>query len=305
MSNKALTWAFTQRGLRSTAKFVLVAMADCANEQGIFYGSLGYLGNATNQNRKTIIEALDHLEQHGYIVDTEKRTGRTGQVKVYQLEVNRPESGDLFSRESLTSTDPKTEPFVSEDDGNPIESTPANGTENGTVPKTEQSQKSQETVPFLPPNSTENGTRNQYKPNQTTDRHAHARDPVDNSPPPNLTHDPPIANVGEVTELLSKAGIPLSWLLKPEAIAAQRDIVAMQATAADIRTAVDKARATKGGAPFGVFYLRPIVSEIVARRNGYGTEDNRGGGNARRGAAVLAEWLAAPSEREQAEEEVD
>ena len=85
MSNDALDWAWRQRTGSSTRKAVLVSMADRAGERHHAYPSLERLEFDTELNRKTIIKALDRLEADGFIRDTGKRIGRTGNVKVYKL----------------------------------------------------------------------------------------------------------------------------------------------------------------------------------------------------------------------------
>ena len=84
MSVEAITWAFKLK-LKSSAKFVLVCLCDCANGDGIFWPSLALLQERTCLDRKTIISAIDSLERDGYIIDTGRRKGGTGQIKVYSL----------------------------------------------------------------------------------------------------------------------------------------------------------------------------------------------------------------------------
>lgn len=130
MSNEAINWAFTQPIKHSTAKFVLVAMANHAGDgDWLAWPSVVSLTEATGQDRKTVLENLKRLTAMGYITDTGVRKGATKQVPVYRL--NR---------------DPKpVEQYQKRDDS-----------ENGTVPKfpdnstvfpVEQSQNSVEAVP--------------------------------------------------------------------------------------------------------------------------------------------------------------
>ena len=85
MSVEAITWALAQRVDRSTAKFVLVAMANCANSDMPCWPSMQYLADATCQDRKTVLENIKRLKAAGFISDTDERKGRTGQVAVYIL----------------------------------------------------------------------------------------------------------------------------------------------------------------------------------------------------------------------------
>lgn len=86
MSLQALVWAFAQNITPSSIKFVLVAMADCANVQdGKIFPSVDFLCEKTSQDRKTIIDAIDTLEAIGYLIDTGDKTGKTAQIKIYKL----------------------------------------------------------------------------------------------------------------------------------------------------------------------------------------------------------------------------
>lgn len=136
MSIEAMQWAFNQDIKPSSVKFVLVALGDNAQHDGMAWPSIAALSEKTGQDRKTVISALDRLEAAGYLTDSGKRTGTTGQIKVYRFNFARGKD-----------------------------------TESGTVPKTEQFRNSAQTVPDFPPKSTvfphkstENGTRNPQEP---------------------------------------------------------------------------------------------------------------------------------------------
>lgn len=130
MSVEAITWALAQPIERSSTKFVLVAMANCAGAEMLCWPSVQYLCDATSQDRKTVLENIKRLREAGYIDATEERRGATHQVVVYVLK--KPENGTVEQAQKRNST------------------------ENGTVPKTEpnspvfpvkQSRFSAETVP--------------------------------------------------------------------------------------------------------------------------------------------------------------
>lgn len=125
MSVEAITWALNLKVERSTAKFVLVAMANCANNDMTCWPSVQYLSDATCQDRKTVLENIKRLKEYGYIADTTMRRGQSGQVIVYQLK--NPENGTV----------PKTGPSNAGDDGADEESQKRDSSENGTVPKTD------------------------------------------------------------------------------------------------------------------------------------------------------------------------
>lgn len=133
MSIEAVTWALRQPIKSSSAKFVLVALANCASaESGVAFPSVAYLASATSQDRKTVLVNLQRLIEWELIEDTGKRTGATKQIVIYRVLC----APDLFSEESQKR----------------------NSTENGTVPKTAGNS----TV--FPRNSPKNGTRNRQEP---------------------------------------------------------------------------------------------------------------------------------------------
>ena len=102
MSVEAISWALAQPLDRSSAKFVLVAMANCANADMTCWPSVAYLSDATCQDRKTVLENIKRLKEIGIIKATEDRRGKTGQVTVYLI--------DQQYQKRVASTVPKTEP---------------------------------------------------------------------------------------------------------------------------------------------------------------------------------------------------
>jgi hypothetical protein len=86
MSVEAITWALKQPVKHSSAKFVLVALANCADgASGRAWPSVAYLCEATSQDRKTVLANLKRLIDTGYIQDTGARMGSTKSVVVYQI----------------------------------------------------------------------------------------------------------------------------------------------------------------------------------------------------------------------------
>lgn len=130
MSFEAIRWALAQPIRQSSAKFVLVALANNADENMSAWPSIQSVADVTGQDRKTVIANLARLIELGYVEDTGARKGGTGQVIVYRLK--SPENGTVK------------------------ESQKRNSSENGTVPNfltnspvfpCEQSRFSLETVP--------------------------------------------------------------------------------------------------------------------------------------------------------------
>lgn len=115
MSVEAITWALKQPIASSSAKFVLVVLANCAAGDSMeCHPSSAYIAEATGQDRKTVLANIAKLRDWGLIEDTGRRVGMTAQVIVYRLR------GD-----DLIATVPKTERFQKR-----------NSPKNGTVPKT-------------------------------------------------------------------------------------------------------------------------------------------------------------------------
>jgi hypothetical protein len=135
MSYQAVTWAIDQDIPHSSAKFVLVVMAHKAHSATWeSYLTVKTIAGKTGQDRKTVIANITRLVDLGFLIDTKRRVGETGQIPVYRL--NGTENGT-----------------VSGDEGGGDEED--NGTEFGTAKdsqKRDSSQDSNSTV--FPGNST-------------------------------------------------------------------------------------------------------------------------------------------------------
>jgi hypothetical protein len=111
MSIKALNWAYKQsRGLNSTSKFVLTALADYANDEGCAYPSQETLSSRTLLNPKTVTVCLQRLVFHGFIQDTGERKGRTMSVKVYHLNLEAPPKTEELSTPEIGGAKPGSYP---------------------------------------------------------------------------------------------------------------------------------------------------------------------------------------------------
>jgi pyocin large subunit-like protein len=134
LSIHAVSWAMKCRLPKVAEKFLLVCLANYADENGRCYPSIAALEYDTSMNRKTIIAAMKRLVDAGLVMDTGQRVGKTRQIPVYQINMTAEYSAE-----------------------NGIVDDAENNTETGTVPKTEQSQK-------VLGNSPKNGTRNRQEP---------------------------------------------------------------------------------------------------------------------------------------------
>lgn len=71
MSRCARLFAVQQRAPRGSAKAVLLEVAQCCNDSLISHASNGYLARATGITVRTVIRALNWLEDHGFLERTE------------------------------------------------------------------------------------------------------------------------------------------------------------------------------------------------------------------------------------------
>jgi len=92
VSVAALSWAFKQDVPRSAHKFVLVALANYADEGNCCYPSVERLCQDTSQDRKTVLSGLHFLRLKKLLTDTGQRVGRTGSIIVYRLNAKSPEA---------------------------------------------------------------------------------------------------------------------------------------------------------------------------------------------------------------------
>lgn len=73
MSNHAITWAYEQHVSQCGAKFVLVALADYADENGFCYPSQETLAKMTSQKERTVRAHLKQLEADGFLKRERRR----------------------------------------------------------------------------------------------------------------------------------------------------------------------------------------------------------------------------------------
>lgn len=127
MSNEAITWALAQPVKHSSAKFVLVVMANRADGDMVCWPSMADVCKQTSQDRKTVQENIRRLREAGFIEDTGTRKGSTKQVIVYRLKTpkNGPVEGAL---DASNDEDNDTE------NGSVKEAQKRNTSENGTGP---------------------------------------------------------------------------------------------------------------------------------------------------------------------------
>ena len=96
MSNAALNWAWDQTAPTSTAKLVLVALADHANADGECWPSMGSVASLAQCSTRQVSRCIEALEDAG-LVSRRRRRGKGGRLGgyVYLLPLDRPaDTGD-------------------------------------------------------------------------------------------------------------------------------------------------------------------------------------------------------------------
>mgnify|MGYP001561717741 CR=1 FL=1 len=136
MSIKAISLVFDSDIKPSAKKFVLVALADNSNEWGIAYPSCAEIKRKTGLDDRTVQKYLDEFRDEGVIQDTDQRVGRTKQIKVYRLILDKtPKHGGVKDPHSCDETPPflpETPPYL-------CPKTPINGGRNRQEPSLEPS----------------------------------------------------------------------------------------------------------------------------------------------------------------------
>lgn len=89
MSVHALDWAFTApKAMPSCDKFILVALADHADPEGLCYPSWGRLARMTNLHRTTIYRSIERLEHEwGVLSKVVSGGGKKRSTNLYRLHV--------------------------------------------------------------------------------------------------------------------------------------------------------------------------------------------------------------------------
>lgn len=142
MAVEAIAWALKTPIKRSSTKFVLVVLGNCADgDSWEAFPSIGYICDSTALDRKTVVAALRSLSADGYIADTGERRGHTKQIPIYRL--NRSKTGNVEQFQKRNDSEKGTVPKTDR---------------NSTVFPAEESRFSHQTVP-----KTEHGTVNNRK----------------------------------------------------------------------------------------------------------------------------------------------
>lgn len=93
MSLDAMRWAFQQTGLRSSVKFVLVALADRANDDGECWPSRDVIAADTCLNPETVSKATEELVALG-LLEKHRRFANSVVFKLVGIEPRHPSAGN-------------------------------------------------------------------------------------------------------------------------------------------------------------------------------------------------------------------
>lgn len=141
MSFAALTWAATQDTGNMAAKMALLALANWADGDGRAFPSTAALASFGSMDVKTAIAAVARLEALGFISDTGERRGRTRQIKVYALHIDRQLASVEVDAQKPNQKEKSRLNLGSGSDATIVSLAGANASKNGTLPKTEGFQK--------------------------------------------------------------------------------------------------------------------------------------------------------------------
>ncbi len=98
MSNQAINWAYKQQIKGSGRKFVLVALADFADEDGSCFPSQARIAAMTGQSRVSVNTHMKALEESGHIV-RERRADKDGYRQTDRFYLQMPTSKILTQDE--------------------------------------------------------------------------------------------------------------------------------------------------------------------------------------------------------------
>lgn len=109
MSWSALTWATDANVGPTTTKFILILLANKADENFSCYPSIGTLMTEANASRSTVLRALKNLEQQGFIT-RRPQFHDSGAQRSSRYYLNHPLAPHISPDPDSTSPDPDLKP---------------------------------------------------------------------------------------------------------------------------------------------------------------------------------------------------
>ena len=106
MSNRAITWAYARRGIKAGPKFVLVTLADMADQEHSCYPGIDLMADLTGYGTTAIRTHLDFLINSGLITE-ERRHKRNGArtSNRYYLQIDVAPKSDAASTGVATESE--------------------------------------------------------------------------------------------------------------------------------------------------------------------------------------------------------
>jgi DNA-binding MarR family transcriptional regulator len=114
MSFEAMAWAIKQEVGNTTAKFVLLMVANYADEQGRAWPSQERLAEGIEASRHTVMRALDFLEEGGFMArERRHRADGSRAADVIRLDLSRNllRSKNSEPMSQIATAEPITEPI--------------------------------------------------------------------------------------------------------------------------------------------------------------------------------------------------
>jgi hypothetical protein len=106
MSIEALNWALKQDNIKhSGAKFVLVVLANYADDEGYCYPSRETIASKTSISIRSVQEHLNWLHQEGYISKQNRKTDSRQTSNLYRVEWDKKPSAKSALRDEKPSAD--------------------------------------------------------------------------------------------------------------------------------------------------------------------------------------------------------
>ncbi len=138
MSTDATQWAWQQSPRKATEKLILLSLADRASDDCTCWPSVERLCKDTLLEKKTVYAGIRSLIKQGLLIDTGRRKGSTGRVKVFMLigvllreKRNQPKNGSILEiiEKNMRYNPHETGGFKS--------TQKRNDSKNGMIPKTD------------------------------------------------------------------------------------------------------------------------------------------------------------------------
>ena len=106
MSIKAMNWAFGLE-LKPVKKVIVLALADCADDDGLCWPGKKHLARKCSVAEKTVTRQMEELQAMGLVTVTQRKQGDWNQTNLYQLNlkaevVKKEDSKPVEGRDNLT-----------------------------------------------------------------------------------------------------------------------------------------------------------------------------------------------------------